>query len=346
MFTGASMALPARNRRSAAGTAGSLTSMLELVYGPELRPSGDCSKPAPSRIRTLLAVFDSFIGTHDSVCGRSPTPVQASRRPLGPQRHSSRLQLHVPRLRQAPRCRTSPVREVRRTFWLTASPRSPRACLAPGARQQLKASLDAGVRGLGISPARARTNDESARAGPTTSRRMNPAIVQALRCSQPLLGDDVRIGPAVSITSLPPHPSSGPYARRPHAPSWKPPNISGRLIAANLRKQSISLPFVFRTRLARLNATIRAGFDASAFAVPHAPGAVIKPIYGGRASTSSMRCPAMLSWRGIKAKTRCTSFRLPRDSPFDDPDTIRAERRQASAQAAHNSRLRVMNETA
>lgn len=262
------------------------------------------------RIRTLLAVFDSFIGTHDSVCGRSPTPVQASRRPLGPQRHSSRLQLHVPRLRQAPRCRTSPVREVRRTFWLTASPRSPRACLAPGARQQLKASLDAGVRGFGISPARARTTDESARAGPTTSRRMNPAILQA----PAMLTAATRRRRAYRssrLHNLTAAASSSPYARRPHAPSWKPPNISGRLIAANLRKQSISLLFVFRTRLARLNATIRAGFDASAFAVPHAPGAVIKPIYGGRASTSSMRCPAMLSWRGIKAKTRCTSFRLP-----------------------------------
>ncbi|MET3218022.1 UNVERIFIED_ORG: hypothetical protein ABIC48_005812 [Burkholderia territorii] len=296
------------------------------------------------RIRTLLAVFDSFIGTHDSVCGRSPTPVQASRRPLGPQRHSSRLQLHVPRLRQAPRCRTSPVREVRRTFWLTASPRSPRACLAPGARQQLKASLDAGVRGFGISPARARTTDESARAGPTTSRRMNPAILQA----PAMLTAATRRRRAYRssrLHNLTAAASSSPYARRPHAPLWKPPNISGRLIAANLRKQSISL-----------------------LSVPHPPRPVerdypcrIRRKRLCRTSRTRSRYKADIWRQSIdiqhalsgnaqlardQGQNTMHQLSLARDSPFDDPDTIRAERRQASAQAAHNSRLRVMNETA
>lgn len=301
--------LPARNRSSAAGAAGSLTSMLGLVYGPELRPSGDCSKPAPSpnsdaacsiaslerTISCAVALLRQYkplgarLARSDILRGCNCTCHGSGKHPGAARARSGRFDAGFGRQRHR---------------------RAQEHARAWGASAVEGITRCRGTR-VGISPARARTTDESARAGPDdvpqdeSGDSAGPAMLTAATWRR-------RTYRSSRLHNHTAAASRGPYARRPHAPSWKPPNISGRLIAANLREQSISLLFVFRTRLAQLNATIRAGFDASAFAVPHAPGAVIKPIYGGRASTSSMRCPAMLSWCGIKANTRCTAFACPR----------------------------------
>lgn len=153
----------------------------------------------------------------------------------------------------------------------------------------VKQTPDAGCPGLAHVGLRS-TTDESRCRGPTTSRRMNPAILYA--CA---IADDARqvlasLRPCccrVECCCLAP---THLVVQPAHVSTWS-------LIAADLRRTRDIATALMR-RLVQLNAILRVGFYVGALATPHVPQDDGEPMGVTEASTSDIRCAAMLELTG------------------------------------------------
>lgn len=176
------------------------------------------------------------------------------------------------------------------------------------------------------------TTDESRCRGPTTSRRMNPAILHA--CA---IADDARqvqafLRPCCCVECCclaPTHLVVQPA----HVSAWS-------LIAADLRRTRDIATALMR-RLVQLNAILRVGFYVGALATPHAPQDDGEPMGVTEASTSDIRCEAMLELTGNQ--DRGTVHQLP--PAGDSPSAIRIRHARNARQAARTARRSVKGET-
>ncbi len=201
------MVLPARNRRTARGSAAGAAYCEVSRSGRHVRAR--LSRPLRQLRRAgSITEFDHRCvrRAHRKARYRLESPFylryKFSMRPLALQRHSFRLKLHMPRFRQTPGAVRGRSGGSDSNAWLTASPRSPRGMLGAWGVSRVEGDARWRVRELDARRLARGTIDESARVGPTTFRRMNPMILHALMCLQPPLDDDVRPGPepCLSIT--------------------------------------------------------------------------------------------------------------------------------------------------
>ncbi|WP_342703426.1 hypothetical protein OHZ10_01470 [Burkholderia arboris] len=242
------------------------------------------------------------------------------------------------------RCRSSTIAKVRQQALEDSRTEGrPRAAAALAAYDRLKPALDAGCLSSAHSSSPAARpmnqdavayawllNDASAyliAAGDGAP----PTISDSAACLdvlQPLLGDDMRpraglphkLGAAISTNVL-------QCSAHCLAPSCKPANVS---IWSAYRSESAAYTrhpaCPYDARLVQLNANICVGFDAGAFAAPHPSEDAGKLACDAAASTSDMRCPAMLVLTRDQGRNTTRRFPPTNDSALSDSSTACAVR--------------------